>query len=146
MRSAALALSLVFLVFSVPAFAGGDAKKGPPVDDRAAKRISSSIAYVHGPTLVTQLNSRFGAQRASITVEIGWDVPDAALRARMWPLRSRLTDATRAALSDYAINRQRPGASPNLEQLGALLQQATDATLGGPGARLLLANVVILQR
>lgn len=117
-----------------------------PPESRAAKRISGSVAYVYGPTIVTALHVRIGMQRASLSVEIGWDVPDPALRSRMQLLRPRLNDAVRTALSEYALNRHRSGAAPDLDQITLLVQQATNATLGSTGARMMLANVVILQR
>lgn len=126
--------------------AGGGASKAAPSDDRAAKRISTGASYVHGPTIVTTLTQRLGAPRASVTVELGWDVPDAALRARMQLMRPRLNNATREALAEYVANRHRAGAQPNLAQMTQLLQIATDQAVGQAGARVLLANVVILDR
>jgi hypothetical protein len=143
MRLIAAALLSIALATIAPAMAAG-APKEPPTDDRQAKRISASLNYVHGPTLVTAIIGRTGGPRHSLTVEIGWDVPDAALRQRMALMRVRLVDSTRAALSDYTLRLR--GGAPDLDQISALLQRATDAVLGQAGARLLLANVVILQR
>jgi hypothetical protein len=145
---AALALATAPLGAAGPAFAaGGEAKKDAPgPNDRAAKRISSAASYVYGPTVVSALVTRLGSHRQSLTVELGWEASDAALRGRMALLRPRLQDAIRTAVSEYAANRHRPGAAPNLDQLTLLLQQATDATLGQAGAKVMLANVVILQR
>lgn len=142
------ALAVVAVLAVTPAFAAGAPKKGDGGggDDRIAKRISASPNYLHGPTHVTALPPRAGAGRASITVEMGWDVQDPALRARMQLMRPRLTNATREALAEYVANRHRSGAQPNLEQLSQLLQIATDQTVGGAGARVMLANVVILDR
>jgi len=145
---AALAFAAAPLTAPTAAFAaGGEAKKdAPPANDRAAKRISAAASYVYGPTIVTALISRLGGQRQSLTVELGWETPDAALRGRMGLLRPRLQDAVRTAVAEYAANRHRMGAAPNLDQLSMLLQQATDITLGQAGAKVMLANVVILQR
>lgn len=146
MRPSVIFASVVGLAFVGVAFAADPPSKAPAGDERAAKRISSSTQYVYGPTMVTTLLNRHVGGRQSITVEMGWDVPDATLRARMGPLRLRLHDALRAALSDFGVAGIRPGGAPNLTMLTLHLQRATDAVLGQAGARVVLANVVILQR
>lgn len=144
---ATLAIALIGTVVAAGVALAADPKAAPsPSDERAAKRISSSPNYVYGPTMVTTLLNRQTDGRQSITVEMGWDVPDAALRARMGPMRVRLNDGLRAALSDFGVSGVRPGAAPNLTILTQHLQRATDAVLGQAGARVLLANVMILQR
>jgi flagellar basal body-associated protein FliL len=78
-----------------------------------------------------------------LVVDAGYDVPDAKLRARVNAMMPRLTDALRTALADYTYSRLRPGGAPDADRIAQTLQAATDRTIGGPGARLLLANVMV---
>ncbi len=58
----------------------------------------------------------------------------------------RLRDALRTALATYAGTYYRDRTAPDPSQVSRLMQQAVDRTLGAPGARVLLANIIYQQR
>ncbi len=129
------------------AFSGADAlaaggKSAP--EPRGQRRLTSSPAYVPAPTLSAPLTSgyRFAGL---LVVDVGFDVPDAKLRARVERMQPRLTDALRTALADYASTRFHVGAAPDADKIARTLQAATDRALAEPGARVLLANVMVQQ-
>ena len=80
-------------------------------------------------------------RRGVLTIETGVDVPDATLRTRAQQSAPRLRAAYNTAAQRFA-NGLRPGVVPDIDQLSAALQAATNATLGRPGARLLLGTVM----
>jgi hypothetical protein len=92
--------------------------------------ITASILYPDG-------------RRGVFSVEAGVDVPDAALRTRAQQSAPRLRAAYATAAQRFA-NGLRPGAVPNIDQLVAALQAATNATLGRAGAQVLLGTVMAL--
>jgi len=57
-----------------------------------------------------------------------------------------LRDALRTALSTYANTYYRLHTAPDPATLTRLMQSAVDRTLGAPGARVLLANVLYQRR
>lgn len=139
-RSLALALSL--FAFASPALAaehgGGEAKE----KDKGERRITSSPDYVASPDLAAPITVNY-AYAGLLVVDAGYDVPDAKLRARVTTLMPRLTDALRTALATYTYSRFRPGGAPDADRIAQDLQAAADRTLGQPGARVLLANVMV---
>lgn len=105
------------------------------------ERLTSAESYLPMPTLsagVLQRHSTAG----TIVVDMGIDVPDADLRYRARANGPRLRDALRTALATYASTYYRDRTAPDPAQLTRLLQQAVDRTLGAPGARVLLANII----
>lgn len=80
--------------------------------------------------------------RGVISLENGVDVKDPKLRARVLQMQPRLRSAMARQLSLYTANLA-PGQAPNLDLLAPLLQKQVDLTVGGPGARLVLLNVLI---
>ncbi len=93
--------------------------------------------------MVTGSIPRPGGRRGVLSVEVGVDVPDAALRTRAQQSAPRLRAAYNTAVQRFATG-LRPGAAPNIDQLAADLQAATNATLGRAGARVLLGTVMAL--
>jgi hypothetical protein len=98
-------------------------------------------SFIQMNTLAATI-TRPDGRRGVMTVEVGIDVPDAGLHARA----SQSTPLLRAAYSEvvrsYASGLP-PGAPPNADYLGLELQRRTDATLGRPGARLLLGTILV---
>ena len=134
--------SVVFglaLVSAVPAHASEPA---PKEDAKSERRITSSPDYVPSPDLAAPITSNH-TFAGLLVVDAGYDVPDAKLRARVTTLLPRLTDALRTALATYTYARLKPGGAPDADRIAQDLQTATDRTLGQPGARLLLANVMV---
>lgn len=129
-------LGLALLAAAPPASAA------PAVESRTPRKITSSELYVTTATLSAAITRDY--QFAGLlVVDAGFDVPDAKLRARIEKMRPRMTDALRTALADYTQTRYRAGSAPDPEQIAVMLQQAADRTIGGPGAKLLLSNVMV---
>ena len=103
----------------------------------AAASASTYFALPVVTASILQANGRRGV----LTIETGVDVPDAALRTRAQQSAPRLRAAYNTAAQRFA-NGLRPGVVPDIDQLSAALQAATNATLGRPGARLLLGTVM----
>ena len=100
----------------------------------------SADTYVRLPVITASILQANG-RRGVLTIETGVDVPDAALRTRAEQSAPRLRAAYNTAAQRFA-NGLRPGVVPDIDQLSAALQAATNATLGRPGARLLLGTVM----
>lgn len=103
----------------------------------AAASASTYFALPVVTASILQANGRRGV----LTIETGVDVPDATLRTRAQQSAPRLRAAYNTAAQRFA-NGLRPGVVPDIDQLSAALQAATNATLGRPGARLLLGTVM----
>lgn len=101
---------------------------------------SSDATYVRLPVITATLMLANG-RRGVLSIETGVDVPDAALRAQA--SGPRLRAAYNEAAQRFA-NGMRPGMPPDVDQLAAALQTATNAALGRAGARLLLGTVMAL--
>lgn len=131
-------LTLAFI--ATPAFAASGGEGG----DRTPRRITSAETYIVSPDLSAPITSnyKFGGL---LVVNAGYDIPDAKLRARAAMMMPRLTDALRTALATYTYSRFRPGGAPDADRIAEALQAAADRTLGQPGARVLLANVMVTK-
>lgn len=103
---------------------------------------SSDATYVRLPVITATLMLASG-RRGVLSIETGVDVPDATLRARAQASGPRLRAAYNEAAQRFA-NGMRPGMPPDVDQLSAALQAATNAALGRAGARLLLGTVMAL--
>lgn len=137
-RSVALACCLAAL--AAPAFA---AEAAPAKDSgKGERRITSSPDYVDSPDLTAPIALNY-SYAGLLVVDAGYDVPDPKLRARVTTLMPRLTDALRTALATYTYARFRAGGAPDADRIAKELQAAADRTLGQPGARVLLANVMV---
>jgi hypothetical protein len=100
-----------------------------------------------GPTFIelttlTATVTRANGSRGVMTVEVGIDVPETALRLRASESVPLLQSAYAEVLRIYAAGLP-PGAPPNADYLETALQRQTDLTLGRPGARLLLGTILI---
>ena len=100
----------------------------------------SADTYIRLPVITASILQANG-RRGVLTIETGVDVPDAALRTRAQQSAPRLRAAYNTAAQRFA-NGLRPGVVPDIDQLSAQLQAATNATLGRSGARLLLGTVM----
>jgi hypothetical protein len=137
---ASVFLSLLLLGALAPAHAseGGEKKE----EKTTERRITSAITYVASPDLAAPITSNY-SYAGLLVVDAGYDVPDEKLRARVNALMPRLTDALRTALATYTYTRLRPGSAPDADRIAQELQVAADRTLGAPGAKVLLANVMV---
>lgn len=141
MRSMFLVLAL--FAFAGPAHAAGGGGEGGGAS--RDKRITSAESYLPIYGLSTTIMQDY-APAGMIMIDFGLDVPDAALRARAQRMLPRLKDSARAAIAEYAFSRQRAGGAPDAEQIVRMLQRNVDQTLGAPGAKVLLANLMIQRR
>jgi len=80
--------------------------------------------------------------RGVMTVDVGIDAPDPALHARAAQSTPLLVAAFAEVVRNYAAGLP-PMGVPNADYLSLRLQRATDMTLGRPGARLLLGNMLV---
>ena len=103
---------------------------------------ASGESYFRLPVVTATLMLANG-RRGVLSIETGVDVLDAALRARVQASGPRLRSAYNEAAQRFA-NGMRPGMPPDVDQLAAALQAATNAALGRAGARLLLGTVMAL--
>ena len=106
----------------------------------AEKKRSGGANYLQVQTLLGT-TVRGGGRRGVLSVDCGLDVPDAALRTRAEQSIPRLRAAYLQIVQTYAAGLS-PTALPNAEYILAALQRQTDATLGRPGARVLLGAII----
>ncbi len=137
-----LAVAL-FASLATPAFASGGGSAAPASQAPATRqeRLTSAETYLPMPTLsagVLQRNDNHG----TIVVDMGIDVPDAELRHRALLNAPRIRDALRTALSNYSSTYYRIRTAPDPTELTRQMQLAVNRVLGGPGARVLLANII----
>lgn len=128
-----LLVSLTALAAALPAVAlaseGGEKKK------------SGGGSYIAMQTLLgTTLNGR--DRRGVLSVDCGLDVPDPTLHTRAEQSLPRLRAAFVQTIQAYAAGLP-GGALPNADYIAATLQRQTDATLGRPGAKLLLGAIIV---
>ncbi|MBL8548786.1 MAG: hypothetical protein JNJ73_02285 [Hyphomonadaceae bacterium] len=140
-RMFALALCALFVAAPPAWSAAAKAKQDP----NRSRSLTSAESYLPMPTLNSAVVGRF-APSGILVVDVGLDIPDSALRARAAAATPRLRDALRTALATYANTYYRDQTAPDPTTIARLMQAAVDRTLGAPGARLLLANVVYQHR
>jgi hypothetical protein len=116
---------------AAPARAGGGGGGG----------AASANTFIRFPT-VTATILRPNGQRGVLTVETGVDVPDAGLRTRAEQSAPRLRAAYNTVVQQIA-SAMLPGGPPDVERMVSRLQAVTDATLGRPGAHLLIGTVMV---
>lgn len=109
------------------------------------QRLTSAESYLPMPTLSAGVLQR-NASRGTIIVDLGLDIQDEALRNRVRANEPRLRDALRTALATYASTYYRDRTAPDPETLSRLMQTAVDRTMGAPGARVLLTNILYQRR
>lgn len=125
-------LGLLALVSASPARAAGPAP---------AAGGKSEVSLVRLPVLNANI-IRSNRTRGVISVESALDVPDPKLRARVQLMIPRLRSDLTRRLGLFTSNLG-AGAPPDLDLLAPQLQKQVDATVGQPGARLLMQNVLI---
>lgn len=137
-----LAAIAALALLASPAVAQPSQPQAPP--DRQ-QRLTSAESYMPMPTLSAGVIQR-SASRGTLIVDMGIDVQDPALRNRARANEPRLRDALRTALATYASTYYRDRTAPDPAILARLMQQSVDRTLGAPGARVLLVNILYQRR
>ena len=84
---------------------------------------------------------RADGRRGVLTVEVGLDVPNPALRDEVDLYLPLLNSAFVSALQPYAVGLS-PAQPPNADYISMVLQRATDQTLKRRGERLLLGSIL----
>ena len=128
MSRCALAALLLALALTSPVAAEGKGKQ--------AKQ-----PYLQMPTVAMSV-MRAGGRHGVLTVEVGLDASDPALRDKLDLYQPMLRSAYVAALQPYALGLS-PGAPPNADYIAMSLQHETDRILGRQGARLLVGSILI---
>jgi hypothetical protein len=123
--------ALIFLALATPLAAHAAGK-----DDKKDKTL-----YIQLQTISASMQ-RSGGRRGILTVEVGIDAPDMALRDRIELLQPVLTDAFVSALQPYALGVP-PQSPPSADYISMSLQHETDRVLGRRGAKLLLGSILI---
>jgi hypothetical protein len=98
-------------------------------------------SFIQLDTLNATVN-RPNGRRGVMTVEVGVDVPDVALRARAQASVPRLQAAYAQVVETYAAGLF-PGGVPNADYMARELQRQTDMVLGRPGAHFLIGTILV---
>ncbi len=124
------------LVLALPLLLAATVALAAPVE----KKKGGGDTFIQLPTLTATI-LRADGRRGVLTVDIGLDIPDGALRQRASASVPLLRDAYTRQMLVYtpSIN---PGAPPNPDIIAVYLQRATDQILGRPGAKLLLGTIL----
>jgi flagellar basal body-associated protein FliL len=149
MRVSAPLLAIALLAaLAVPAAAAGGGSSSSAQQQAPAtrqERLTSADTYLPMPTLSAGVLQR-NANQGTIVVDMGLDIPDAALRRRAQLNAPRLRDALRTALASYSSTYYRVRTSPDPTELTRQMQVAVNRVLGAQGARVLLANIIVQGR
>jgi hypothetical protein len=105
------------------------------------KKKGGGLTYLQLQTL-TATALRSDGHRGVMTVEIGIDIPNGALRAKAQISEPRLRAAYVQMLQSYASGLG-PGAAPDADYISRMLQAETNRVLGGPGGKLLLGTILV---
>jgi len=146
MRVAGPLLAVLLLAASAaPAIAAGGGSSSSSAQQQAPatrqERLTSAETYLPMPTLSAGVLQR-NANQGTMVVDMGLDIPDAALRRRAQLNAPRIRDALRTALANYSSVYYRAHTAPNPTELTRQMQMAVDRVLGAEGARVLLANII----
>jgi hypothetical protein len=144
MRSALVAL-LILTMSAAPAAASGAAATSEQAPASRQERLTSAESFMPMPTLSAAVLQRH-VSLGAIVVDMGIDIPDAALRHRAQLNAPRIRDALRTALATYSSVYYRDRTAPDPATLTRLLQQSVDRVLGAEGARVLLVNIIYQRR
>ncbi|MEQ1819817.1 MAG: hypothetical protein ABL871_14535 [Terricaulis sp.] len=146
MRLAAPLLAIaLFVAFAAPASASGGGSTPAPAQQQEPasiqERLTSAETYIPMPAFQAGVIQR-NANQGTIVVDMGLDIPDAALRRHAQLNAPRIRDALRTALANYSSVYYRVRTAPSPTELTRQMQVAVDRVLGAPGARVLLANII----
>lgn len=129
-RAAAAALALL-------SFASAQAAEAP-----AQRKTTQSESYVViDPMYATILEG--SKPRGLLMIELGLDVPDTAMRARVTHALPALRDAYVRTLIAYGATAVRAWRQPDIDDIATRMQTVTDRLMGGPGAKVLMAQTAI---
>jgi hypothetical protein len=81
--------------------------------------------------------------RGLLMIELGLDVPDGAMRTRVSHALPALRDAYVRSLMAYGATAVRAWRQPSVDDIADRMQAITDRMMGGPGAKVLMAQTAI---
>ena len=81
--------------------------------------------------------------RGLLMIELGLDVPDGAMRARVSHALPTLRDGYVRSLMAYGATAVRAWRQPSVDDIADRMQAITDRLMGGPGAKVLMAQTAI---
>ena len=157
MHKMAMVLAFFFVFLGTPTFAGGPPSKAPvasdkktdnPADKKADKKsgkneshsISTSPSYLGiDPIYTTILDQDTVA--GTFMLGIGLDVPDPTLRGQIVQNMPMYRDLYVRTILAYTSVNIRSWRQPDVEDIAARLQAATDKKLKHKGVRVLLSQV-----
>ncbi len=113
----------------------------PLAAEKVEKKKGGGDSFIQLPTIAVTVR-RLGGGNGVMTIDVGIDVADGGLRHRAEQSTPLLRAAFLQEMLTYAPTLG-PGQPPNPDVIGAMLQRATDRTLGRPGAKLLLGAILI---
>lgn len=142
LRSTLCALALALTAGALPAAALAPPASDSGSDDARHRNITSSDSYMPLPPLTATVQANRRA-RGILQIEAGLEVEDYQLRRRVERYMPRLRNAYVTAMSVYTGNYFQYGEVPDADRIAALLQEATDMTLGEDGAEVLLGMIII---
>ena len=135
-----LPLRAATLAFAVFAFAGAaNASEAPAPAQRKTTQSESYI--VIDPMYATIIEGN--KPRGLLMVELGLDIPDAALRERVNHALPALRDAYVRSLIAYGATAVRAWRQPSVDDIAERMQAVTDRLVGGPGAKVLMAQTAM---
>ena len=135
-----LPLRAATLAFAVVAFAGAAIASEAPTP--AQRKTTQSESYVViDPMYATIIEGN--KPRGLLMVELGLDVPDAALRERVNHALPVLRDAYVRSLIAYGATAVRAWRQPSVDDIAERMQAVTDRLVGGPGAKVLMAQTAM---
>jgi hypothetical protein len=109
---------------------------------RSAQRLSAAASYIPLPRTTATVMIR-GRPSGVLLCEVGLDVPDAVLRARVTGLAPRIRDALGQTLATYVGVHMRPNSAPDPDHISRLMQAAVDQVGGQAGARVLITDLML---
>lgn len=108
----------------------------------APRKTTQSESYVViDPMYATILEGT--RPRGLLMVELGLDVPDQPLRARVTHALPALRDAYVRSLIAYGATAVRPYRQPSVDDIADRMQAITDRLMGQQGAKVLMAQTAI---
>jgi flagellar basal body-associated protein FliL len=129
----------VALVLCAVGTGGAEAAEAPAPAQRKTTQSESFVAI--DPMYATILEGN--KPRGLLMIELGLDVPDGAMRARVSHALPTLRDAYVRSLMAYGATAVRAWRQPSVDDIADRMQAITDRVIGGPGAKVLMAQTAI---
>jgi hypothetical protein len=121
---------------------GAESAQAAAAPAPAQRKTTQSESFVAlDPMYATILEG--SKPRGLLMIELGLDVPDTAMRARVSHALPTLRDAYVRSLIAYGATAVRAWRQPSVDDIANRMQAITDRMMGGPGAKVLMAQAAI---